>query len=266
MSDSSVPKDFSAVHTAYEEFISVLRRSLKAAEAEAGEDDTDVFQAMAGIEPLSNSQGTVIGESQGSNGAYDSSQEKEKGSSSSQEKDRERKALPPHHHIRREFSLAYIMYMRFARRAEGLKGSRAVFAKARKEGTPIPKKETEDSKTTKRKGGVGWEVYEAAGQLFFAFIYALKSLAALLEYHTSEDKAIPSRIFEKGMEFHGDNISYVERYLGYLISVNDEKSESIFGHKPLLILPFRCPSSFRASHPKFYSRCSTSSMAALGKV
>lgn len=46
---------------------------------------------------------------------------------------------------RKEFGLVYTMFMRFARRAEGLKSSRAVFAKARKEKL-IP-----------------WEVYESSG-------------------------------------------------------------------------------------------------------
>lgn len=52
---------------------------------------------------------------------------------------------------RKEFGLVYTMFMRFARRAEGLKSSRAVFAKARREAL-IP-----------------WEVYESSGTFRFFF-------------------------------------------------------------------------------------------------
>ena len=49
---------------------------------------------------------------------------------------------------RQEYGLAWTVYMRFARRAEGLKSARAVFAQARRDKwTP-------------------WEVYESAGMLF----------------------------------------------------------------------------------------------------
>ena len=36
------------------------------------------------------------------------------------------------------------------------------------------------------------------------------------------------RIFEKGLETYGDEIEFVLRYLGFLISVNSENSASIF--------------------------------------
>lgn len=47
---------------------------------------------------------------------------------------------------RTELCIAWITYMRFARRAEGLKPARNIFGKARKD------------------KWVGWEVYEAAGE------------------------------------------------------------------------------------------------------
>lgn len=47
---------------------------------------------------------------------------------------------------RKEYGVVYIMYMRFGRRAEGVKSSRAIFARARKD------------------RWVNWEVYEAAGK------------------------------------------------------------------------------------------------------
>jgi hypothetical protein len=41
-----------------------------------------------------------------------------------------------------------------------------------------------------------------------------------MEYHVTKAMAVASRIFEKGMETFGDEIVYVLRYLGFLISVN----------------------------------------------
>lgn len=46
-----------------------------------------------------------------------------------------------------------------------------------------------------------------------------------MEYHCSDDKSVASRIFEKGFELKfGDEVEFVLRYLGFLISVNDENS------------------------------------------
>lgn len=89
---------------------------------------------------------------------------------------------------RSEYGLVYIMYMRFSRRTEGLQSLRKVFGKAR------------------RDRWAPWEVYEAS---------------ALMEYHSFDDKQVASRIFEKGLEQFGDEIDYVLRYLGFLISIND---------------------------------------------
>ncbi|KAJ6615526.1 hypothetical protein B0H10DRAFT_2040864 [Mycena sp. CBHHK59/15] len=93
---------------------------------------------------------------------------------------------------KKEYSLAWIDYMRFARRAEGVKASREVFARARKD------------------EWVGWEVYEAA---------------AIREYHCDSDgRAVATRIFETGMRNFGTDVDFVLRYLGFLLSVNDENN------------------------------------------
>jgi cleavage stimulation factor subunit 3 len=47
-----------------------------------------------------------------------------------------------------------------------------------------------------------------------------------MEYHCSDDKAVASRIFERGLDFFGEEIDYVLRYLSFLISINDENSKS----------------------------------------
>lgn len=135
---------------------------------------------------------------------------------------------------KREYGIVYIMYMRFGRRAEGQKSARTIFARARKDKwTP-------------------WEVYEAAGQFLdlqsFSILltfflpppFNLHS-TALMEYHTSDDKAVPGRIFEKGLETHAGEIQYVERYLGYLISVNDHNSQCLMFHSFALTNLFSTP-------------------------
>ena len=94
--------------------------------------------------------------------------------------------------------LTWIMSMRFYRRGEGLKSSRAMFRKAR--------------------GGrrrTSWEVYEAAAP------------------STIARKPPTSRIFEKGLELFGDEVEFVSRYLGLSISINDDNSELNPIHLPV---------------------------------
>jgi hypothetical protein len=59
--------------------------------------------------------------------------------------------------------------------------------------------------------------------------------AALMEYHVTKATDVASRIFEKGMETFGDEIDYVLRYLGFLISVNDNNSESRVTLIPIMV-------------------------------
>ncbi|KAG6856078.1 hypothetical protein H0H87_007608, partial [Tephrocybe sp. NHM501043] len=170
-------KEFAEVHTQFDRLLSVLRVKLdeletrlaaEEAQKEAQNVNNPDIQAVVeqGVQP----------QPQQSNGSSGSDENKSRKSSELSER-------------RTEYGLVWIMYMRFGRRAEGIKASRAIFSKARKDRwTP-------------------WEVWEAA---------------ALMEYHCSEDKAVGGRIFEKGMEFYADEIEFVLRYLGFLISVNDE--------------------------------------------
>lgn len=100
---------------------------------------------------------------------------------------------------RTEYGLAIIMYMRFCNRAENLQSFRNAFKQARKDRwTP-------------------WEVYEAA---------------ALMEYHCTKAATVATKIFEKGLEIFPDEIDFVLRYLGFLISINDETSWVPFAPGP----------------------------------
>ncbi|EJD42466.1 Suf-domain-containing protein [Auricularia subglabra TFB-10046 SS5] len=93
---------------------------------------------------------------------------------------------------RQELGIVWIQYMRFARRAEGLKPARTVFSKARKD-----------------KKWVTWEVFEAA---------------ALMEYHCTKATDVATRIFQNGLNLFSGEIEFVDHYLAFLISINDESN------------------------------------------
>ncbi|CAB0031503.1 unnamed protein product [Trichogramma brassicae] len=84
-------------------------------------------------------------------------------------------------------TLAYVQYMKFARRAEGIKSARTVFKRAR-----------EDSRCKHH-------IYVAA---------------ALMEYYCTKDKNIAFRIFELGLKKFGDNPDYILCYIDYLSHLN----------------------------------------------
>ncbi|ESK96263.1 mrna 3 -end-processing protein rna14 [Moniliophthora roreri MCA 2997] len=99
--------------------------------------------------------------------------------------------------LRNDFGVVYIMYMRFARRANGLDAARSVFSKARKEVLLTP-----------------WPVYEAA---------------AMMEYHCGGGKDVALKIFQAGMAIFRKDHEYLLRYLEWLISVNDQNNaQSLF--------------------------------------
>ncbi|THH30999.1 hypothetical protein EUX98_g3183 [Antrodiella citrinella] len=92
---------------------------------------------------------------------------------------------------RTQFGTAWIMYMRFARRAESSKAARDVFSKARKD------------------NWVTWKVYEAA---------------ALMEYHCTKAADVATRIFHKAMEKFPTEEQLALQYLEFLISINDDSN------------------------------------------
>ncbi|KAG5637435.1 hypothetical protein H0H81_004594 [Sphagnurus paluster] len=168
-------KEFADVHTTFDRFLGVLRTELDAIEARTKAAEATIAPAGAGP-----SSGITEAGTQSTNSSFNTQTSEDKPHKSSELLER-----------RTEYGLAYIVYMRFGRRAEGVKSSRAIFGKARKD------------------RWAPWQVYEAA---------------ALMEYHCSDDKSVASRIFEKGLDFFGDEIEYVLRYLGFLISINDENN------------------------------------------
>ncbi|GLB33223.1 putative suf-domain-containing protein [Lyophyllum shimeji] len=172
-------KEFEEVHHVFDKFLAVLRTNLEALEERSKATDTSL--SSNGFVTAAAATTTVTeGGTQSTSSSFNTQVSEDKPPKTSELAER-----------RTEYGLAYIVYMRFGRRAEGVKSSRAIFGKARKDRwTP-------------------WEVYEAA---------------ALMEYHCSDDKSVASRIFEKGLDLFGDEIEYVLRYLGFLISINDENN------------------------------------------
>lgn len=97
-------------------------------------------------------------------------------------------------------TLTYVQYMKFARRAEGIKSARAVFKKAR-----------EDVRSR-------YHVFVAA---------------ALMEYYCSKDKDIAFRIFELGLKRFGGSPEYVMCYIDYLSHLNEDNNTRVLFERVL---------------------------------
>lgn len=97
-------------------------------------------------------------------------------------------------------TLAYVQYMKFARRAEGIKTARVVFKKAR-----------EDLRS-------GHQVYVAA---------------ALMEYYCSKEKTVAFKIFELGLKKYGDNSDYIMAYVDYLSHLNEDNNTRVLFERVL---------------------------------
>ncbi|XP_014227135.1 protein suppressor of forked [Trichogramma pretiosum] len=97
-------------------------------------------------------------------------------------------------------TLAYVQYMKFARRAEGIKSARTVFKRAR-----------EDSRCKHH-------IYVAA---------------ALMEYYCTKDKNIAFRIFELGLKKFGDNPDYILCYIDYLSHLNEDNNTRVLFERVL---------------------------------
>uniref|UniRef100_A0A673MIK8 Cleavage stimulation factor subunit 3 n=1 Tax=Sinocyclocheilus rhinocerous TaxID=307959 RepID=A0A673MIK8_9TELE len=98
-------------------------------------------------------------------------------------------------------TLVYIQYMKFARRAEGIKSGRTIFKKAR-----------EDPRTRHH-------VYVTA---------------ALMEYYCSKDKSVAFKIFELGLKKYGDIPEYILAYIDYLSHLNEDNNTRVLFERVLM--------------------------------
>lgn len=177
-------KKFEEVHNTFKKFLDVLGAKLDAIESgllSAAISFSSQVLSGAGLDASA-----VHAEM--TSGAFQQSQGSPSNSQSSDGSDQPKKSKDLNDR-KNEYGLAWIVYIRFARRAEGVQSARAVFGKARK------------SKWTP------WEVYEAA---------------ALMEYHCSKATDVAMRIFEKGIEYFRDDVDFALKYLDFLISINDD--------------------------------------------
>ncbi|KPU77416.1 uncharacterized protein Dana_GF19444 [Drosophila ananassae] len=97
-------------------------------------------------------------------------------------------------------TLVYVQYMKFARRAEGIKSARGIFKKAR-----------EDVRSR----------------------YHIFVAAALMEYYCSKDKEIAFRIFELGLKRFGGSPEYVMCYIDYLSHLNEDNNTRVLFERVL---------------------------------
>ncbi|ESO84817.1 hypothetical protein LOTGIDRAFT_236052 [Lottia gigantea] len=91
-------------------------------------------------------------------------------------------------------TLAYIHYMKFARRAEGIKAARTVFKGAR-----------EDKRAN-------YQVYVAA---------------SLMEYYCSKEKTVALKIFELGLKKFGQEPQYCLAYIDFMASLNEDNNTRV---------------------------------------
>ncbi|KAI0687236.1 Suf-domain-containing protein [Earliella scabrosa] len=175
--------NFAEVHAVFDKFLKILSKDLEALEAK-------VNSANSSSSSIGSQQGqSKDGQAMDVTPAGVQSQNSSFNTQSSDDRPPKNKELTDK---RTDYGNVWIVYIRFARRAEGLQSARTLFGKARRDRlTP-------------------WEVHEAE---------------ALMEYHCgNKDVQVASRIFEKGMTLFGDEVEYVLRYLNFLISINDENN------------------------------------------
>lgn len=130
-------KNLEEVHAIYEKFLEILRTDLETAETRVNASNPNGSQ-----QPSNGTSGETSTLPPGFVTAGVQSQNSSFNTQGDDEKPQQSKEL---HDKRTQYGVAWIMCMRFARRAENLRSARAVFGKARRDRwTP-------------------WEVYEAAG-------------------------------------------------------------------------------------------------------
>lgn len=89
----------------------------------------------------------------------------------------------------------------------------------------------------------------------------------MLEYHCSEDKTVPTRIFANAYSRFPNDVDFIVRYLTYLFSVNDETSAS----KYIICVDVsshcnRCTSYLRSLYETIPARDSSPYLGTLGAI
>ncbi|ELT99142.1 hypothetical protein CAPTEDRAFT_164574 [Capitella teleta] len=97
-------------------------------------------------------------------------------------------------------TLVYVQYMKFARRAEGIKAARGVFKMGR----------------------------EDARSRFHVFV-----AAAMMEYYSTKDKTVAFKIFELGLKKYGGHPEYILAYVNYMSHINEDNNTRVLFERVL---------------------------------
>jgi cleavage stimulation factor subunit 3 len=139
-----IKKEFADVHAIYDKFLTLLRSQLETLEQTTTSANTSSSTAAV---PTNGSGNGVV------NNIHSSTTEPGIQSTNSsfhtQASDEKPSKNTELQRLRTEYGVAWIMYMRFGRRSEGVKSFRGIFGKARKD------------------RWIPWEVYEASGLCLF---------------------------------------------------------------------------------------------------
>ena len=142
-----IKKEFADVHATYDKFLTLLRSQLEAFEQTITPANTSSSTATIPTNGTGNgvnnnhAPATTEGGIQSTNSSFNTQASDERPSKNAELQK-----------LRTEYGVAWIMYMRFGRRSEGVKSFRGIFGKARRDRL-IP-----------------WEVYEASGLCFFCLV------------------------------------------------------------------------------------------------
>lgn len=149
------------VHAVYEKFIEVLRKDLEATEERVNANNSS-SSSIGSQNTVKSDPNAMDVSAPGLSQSQPPSQNSSFATQASDDKPPKSKELVDK---RTDYGIVYITYMRFGRRAEGLKSARNIFGKARRDRwTP-------------------WEVYEAAGEC----IYRIDVLVTLMRVLCSFD-------------------------------------------------------------------------------
>ncbi|KAI9228389.1 MAG: hypothetical protein DHS80DRAFT_15684 [Piptocephalis tieghemiana] len=199
-------KRYTEAKTVYEDLLSGLNDRVKQAEQEY----TEAMKRLEEEEEEeANTQGKSTEEGGGPMEMGQDGEGRERLREAARARDRARERVKEERkgklaRIGRLFSSAWIAYMRFSRRTEGIKTARGIFSRARKTGL-------------------------CSHHLFIA--------AALMEFYNTKEPGVAGRIFELGLKTFSEDAQYISTYLGYLIQVNDDSNIRALFERTINTLP-----------------------------
>ena len=142
-----IKKEFTDVHATYDKFLALLRSQLETFEQTI----TSANSSFATTNGHNNGSGNGV-VNNNNTATTEAGIQSVTSSFNTQASDEKPTKHTELQRLRTEYGVAWIMYMRFGRRAEGVKSLRAIFGKKARKDRWIP-----------------WEVYEASGLFLFLF-------------------------------------------------------------------------------------------------